>query len=296
MAPAVITIAESLRPWRNAGLEFVLDEHGLFAAGSVSDAAEQQAQGPVANQVFSQAGSGQGVSPQSRQSYPPQAARPQQAQPSHAQAYAARQKAAQNQPMQGQAPTQAPSQAHGAQPAGNVRAMGTSGLAVHPTSQPPEQWPAPWQAVWGKVKAPSAVVWTYWSLGDDLSGRANAERGALLRKIIGSLQLPAGSSAFWPVALPEVAPESGTDAGSELIAAPEIFLAGLRRARPRYCITFGSKALRTFAPNLGLAPYTFTQFLGHRLIALPDIDILLKNQGTVPAVIAFLKTAVTLRG
>lgn len=174
--------------------------------------------------------------------------------------------------------------------------MGTSGLAVHPTSQPPEQWPAPWQAIWGKVKSPSAVVWTYWSLGDDLSGRANAERGALLRKIIGSLQLPAGSSAFWPVSLPEVAATAESDAGSELIAAPEIFLAGLRRVRPRYCITFGSKALRSFAPNLGLAPYTFTQFLGHRLIALPDIDILLKNQGTVPAVIAFLKTAVTLRG
>lgn len=330
MAPAVVTIAESLRPWRNAGLEFVFDEHGLFAAASEHEAAQHaqpaqqvqqvqqgrpsyqpsgqlygQTSGPMSGQQSGQAygqppaqySSQAQPSPSYQQGQPAQGGRPQ-GQPSHAQAYAARQKAAQNQAPRSQpAPAQGgQAAARGQQPAGNVRAMGTSGLAVHPTSQPPEQWPAQWQAMWGKVKSPSAVVWTYWSLGDDLSGRANAERGALLRKIIGSLQLPAGSSAFWPVSLPEVAATAESDAGSELIAAPEIFLAGLRRVRPRYCITFGSKALRTFAPDLGLAPYTFTQFLGHRLIALPDIDILLKNQGTVPAVIAFLKTAVTLRG
>lgn len=293
-------LRESLRPWRNAGLEFVFDEYGVFEAAQQQAEAEQPAPRPqrMTAQPAAHGAGRRDMPPEAMphapsDSYgrqqPPRSSRDG-GQPSHARAYAERQKANVARAPHPGAPSAQSGQSRG--PASNVRPMGTGGLTVHPTAQPPEEWPAAWQAMWGKVRQPSPVVWTYWSLGDDLSGRANAERGALLRKIIGSLQLPAGSSSFWPVALPE----QGSDEGSELVAAPEIFLAGLRRVRPRYCITFGSKALRTFAPDAGLMPYTFTQFLGHRLIALPDIDILLTNQGTVPAVIAFLRTAVNLRG
>ncbi len=285
MAPATVTLCESLRPWRNAGLEFVFDEHGLFAAAQAEAAQESVPQQGHAQQ-YAQPQFHPQAQPQAQQQPQHQAQRSH-AQPSHATAYAERQRAARTAPAASGAKG-----AGGQQTAAPQRPSAAAGLAVHPTPQPPEEWPARWQAIWAKVRQPSPVVWTYWSLGDDLSGRANAERGALLRQIIGSLQLPAGSSSFWPVALPEEA----QDAGSELIAAPEIFLAGLRRVRPRYCITFGSKALKTFAPDARLMPYTFTQFLGHRLIALPDIDNLLTSQGTVPAVIAFLRTAVTLRG
>lgn len=290
-------LRESLRPWRNAGLEFLLDEHGVFAQASAHAVAQNETPAAPANATQNTAAGAHG-NPQAsrftRQSPAPQqvASQTPPAAQGHSQAFAARQQAERHQPH-------APAAPAAGTPSGNVRPRVANGLTVHPTALPPEEWPAPWQTIWNKAKVPSAVVWTYWSLGDDLSGRANAERGALLRKIIGSLQLPAGSSAFWPVALPQtVATPDGIPASElgELTAAPEIFLAGLRRLRPRYCITFGSKALKTFAPDAGLAPYTFTQFLGHRLIALPDIDILLKNQGTVPAIIAFLKTAVTLRG
>ncbi|GFM38560.1 hypothetical protein [Desulfovibrio psychrotolerans] len=326
MAVATVMLRESLRPWFNAGLEFVLDEHGLFAAARAQAAAGQGPVLPATSPVASpapypgahagqQTGSQPG-SPGSQEKPQPVAAR------------GAQPKGASNVTPTGQAGAQAGARR---QPPSSVRPPAQDGPAIHPTAVPPEEWPAQWQQIWGKVRVPSPVVWTYWSLGEDLCGTANPERGALLRRIIGALQLPAGSSVFWPVALPERssgtpdtpntpgtpntqgaaeasgAAGTGTPAGvtpvregtlaatPELIAAPEIFLAGLRRIRPRYCITFGSRALKSFAPATGLAPYTFTQFLGHRLLALPDIDILLKNPAPLPAVTAFLREAVKLR-
>ncbi len=325
-------LRESLRPWRNAGLEFLLDEHGLFAAqddcapdmaGTPPVAPSMEAKtgvpftpGPSPEHATRQSSSQpDSVPPHRRGGATPQpsARHSQQGSPAPRQNVPGTdgnpasplRHAAQSAPQRNVSPAGLPGQPNrhatghaSAQPAGANRP------AVHPTPQPPEEWPALWRQQWAKVRIPSPVVWTYWSLGEDLSGHAHAERGALLRQIIGSLQLPAGSSAFWPVALPVVAPPAPAEqmtqadkekASAELIAAPEIFLAGLRRIRPRYCITFGSRALKTFAPHAGLSPYTFTQFMGHRLLALPDIDILLADSSPLPAVIAFLRTAVSLR-
>jgi len=314
-------LRESLRPWFNAGLEFVLDEHGLFATAGAQAAAGQGQTLPATPSATSSVASPAPYTGQQTGTQPgPQSGSQEKPQPVAARG--AQPKGASNVTPTGQAGVQTGARR---QPPSSVRPPAQDGPAIHPTAVPPEEWPAQWQQIWGKVRVPSPVVWTYWSLGEDLCGTANPERGALLRRIIGALQLPAGSSVFWPVALPERSPAAphtpnvqgaaeaagaagtGTPAGvtpvregtlaatPELLAAPEIFLAGLRRIRPRYCITFGSRALKSFAPATGLAPYTFTQFLGHRLLALPDIDILLKNPAPLPAVIAFLREAVKLR-
>jgi hypothetical protein len=160
-------------------------------------------------------------------------------------------------------------------------------LVIHPTNKPPEEWPQQWQNYWSKVQIPSPVVWTYWALGDDLSGHADPKRREILKKLISSLNLPRGTSSFWPVA-------ASGEAADELTPAPEIFLAGLRRLRPRYSVVFGSKALKSFMPDSTLRPYLFTQFLGHRVIALPDVDYLVRSPSMLAPVIAFLRSSIRL--
>lgn len=193
-------------------------------------------------------------------------------------------------------PRQAAQPAPGAGLAETLPPVG-GGLAA--STLPPDQWAGPWRALLGKTPQPAPVLWTYWALGLDLSGCADAARRDTLRRILGALQQPKGSNAFWPVAMPETdgAAASSTPAeGSEALAAepvcdPALFLAGVERIAPRLVVVMGSKALRAFAPDLRARPYQQIPWRGRLLIVLPDMDNLIAAPATVEAVIAYLRTA-----
>ncbi|MFV0423028.1 hypothetical protein [Oleidesulfovibrio sp.] len=314
MAVANVALREDLRPWHNAGLNY------LFIDETVEAWLEE---GKKAQQAASPAGASQNVAAQTphvlRQSQSDSYAAPAPAQRAGQHGYtpqAATEHSSPQRPYSGTA-------ANGsAGPAGQQHRPAApqpprDNTALQPQTRPkytpqespdactmredkpeppqastlpPEQWPATWQAAWAKIPGPAPVVWTYWSLGDDLCGNANAERGALLRRIIGSLQLPRGTSAFWPVAMPPQNAQTDTDE-SGLVADPALFLAGIERIKPRRVFAFGSRALRSFAPHCGLRPYQFVHFNGFRLYAMPDIDYLLESPGPVDAVISCLRVA-----
>jgi hypothetical protein len=292
LAVANVAIREDLRPWYQAGVQhlFMDDavtawiEQGRREQQTAAPQASARAQAPAAGRPVHS--SGLSAAEETTPETPARSIRRQA-------------------PRAEKTPVQASS--------GNHSAFGQSGRASAPvrpvtheapaactmqedtppppqaSSMPPEQWPPQWQAAWSKIPGPAPVVWTYWSLGDDLCGNANAERGALLRKIIGSLRLPRGTSAFWPVALP--AAPAPDEHAAPLQANPEIFLAGINRIRPRRVFAFGSRALRSFAPHCGLRPYQFVHYNGFRLYAMPDIDYLLESPAPVEAVISCLKVA-----
>ncbi|WP_066854773.1 hypothetical protein [Halodesulfovibrio spirochaetisodalis] len=268
MASSTVVLSEQIRPWHNAGLRFLFDEDGSIAQtmadAHASAAASQPAQSSVAP-----------VQPQAPQQY-------QQSSPQQSREVA--QQPAQRHPQQAQQ-TQRAQRLAPQSSAVPPRSMPS--LVIHPTNKPPEEWPEQWQGYWSKVQVPSPVVWTYWSLGDDLSGHADPKRREVLKKLISSINLPRGTSSFWPVA-------ASGQVADDLTPAPEIFLAGLRRLRPRYSVVFGSKALKSFMPDSTLRPYLFTQFLGHRLIALPDVDYLVKSPSMLAPVVAYLRTAIRL--
>lgn len=188
---------------------------------------------------------------------------------------------------------------------GQAEGQAAAQAVPRPAPIPPEQWPAPWRELLAKTPATAPVVWTYWALGLDLSGCAEATRRDTLRRILGALQQPRGSNAFWPVALPDTRsdtqpatpPDGQTDSvagaqeGSEPVPAPELFLAGVDRIAPRLVVVMGSKALRAFAPELRARPYQQLPWRGRLLIVLPDMDNLVTAPATVEAVIAYLRTA-----
>ncbi|BFR50282.1 hypothetical protein RVX_R33430 [Nitratidesulfovibrio sp. HK-II] len=170
---------------------------------------------------------------------------------------------------------------------------------------PLQQWPTQWRDLFARTPQPAPVLWTYWALGLDLSGCADAARRDTLRRILGALQQPKGSNAFWPVAMPdtpaaslpadaESAPDAPNDApniGPDVVADTALFLAGLERIAPRLVVVMGSKALRAFAPDLRARPYQQIPWRGRLLIVLPDMDNLIAAPATVEAVIAYLRTA-----
>jgi len=165
---------------------------------------------------------------------------------------------------------------------------------------PPERWPAAWRELFTKTPQPAPVLWTYWALGLDLSGCADAARRDTLRRILGALQQPKGSNAFWPVAMPDAEASLPRDVGSspnalpvapDVVADTALFLAGLERIAPRLVVVMGSKALRAFAPDLRARPYQQIPWRGRLLIVLPDMDNLIAAPATVEAVIAYLRTA-----
>lgn len=278
MAASTVVLSEQIRPWHNAGLRFLFDEDGSIAQAMTdaqAAASAQPASSPVAPaqqapQQYQQTSHQQPAASQSQK----QVVQPSQQKPQAASSAQTSQQRPQSSAQQGQRA-----------PAVPPRAMPS--LVIHPTNKPPEEWPQQWQNYWSKVQIPSPVVWTYWALGDDLSGHADPKRREILKKLISSLNLPRGTSSFWPVA-------ASGEAADELTPAPEIFLAGLRRLRPRYSVVFGSKALKSFMPDSTLRPYLFTQFLGHRVIALPDVDYLVRSPSMLAPVIAFLRSSIRL--
>ncbi|MDR0828173.1 MAG: hypothetical protein LBN33_09935, partial [Desulfovibrio sp.] len=62
-------------------------------------------------------------------------------------------------------------------------------------------WHESWKKIYSRTpKAP--LIWTYVELGLDLSGQGDPRRSQFLKELIARLDLPRGSSAFWPLCLP----------------------------------------------------------------------------------------------
>ena len=105
------------------------------------------------------------------------------------------------------------------------------------------QWPALWQQAFAKAK-PAPILWSYATLGEDLGGKANPARGTCLRGIIGSLQLPKGTSSFWSPAV--------LNAQGQLEESSALFLSGVKLLNPKLVIAIGQDLLEFFAPKVSL--------------------------------------------
>lgn len=170
---------------------------------------------------------------------------------------------------------------------------------------PPEQWPQVWQSCLASTLSSAKgapVLWTYWALGEDLSGAPNAPRRDILRHILGELNLPRGTHCFWPIAMPSTEPavasqgidiqeNINTQSSISLEANAPIFLAGLNILSPRVCVVMGSKALKTILPNTKTGPFQQTQYGRMLFLVLPDMDMLLDDNERIPRVVAYLRTA-----
>lgn len=180
-----------------------------------------------------------------------------------------------------------------------------SGMGPALANSDPTAWPLPWQELFSRTR-PAPVVWSYAELGVDLGIHPCKERSLLLRQLISHLHLPKGSSAFWPVWLPEN--HRGTSAdNSSLPTAQEgevltldcshngsqdFFQAGLRLLNPRLVILLGQQAVALTGLPLEIS-LSFTQQVagGILFVLLPDTAQLLATPALTDRTCLFLRSA-----
>ncbi|GAB7079466.1 hypothetical protein JCM14635_11390 [Megalodesulfovibrio paquesii] len=113
---------------------------------------------------------------------------------------------------------------------------------------------------------PPHMVWTYFSLGRDLLGDPHPGRRMVLRNVLQALAWPAGSVAFWPLAVPE--------AGRYAINI-RLFWRGLRLFGSKIVCCFGEDCKAVLSRELAtpLAPeQTVLRYRTGLFLFLPDLD------------------------
>lgn len=108
----------------------------------------------------------------------------------------------------------------------------------------PETWPAPWSLFFARVVKSPRFVFTYWELGQDLSGKGDPARSQLWRDLISSLSWPPGTVSFWPLSV---------FSQNSLLPELKMFHKGLKILCPERLVCFGGEAFQVLFPNESFA-------------------------------------------
>ena len=266
MAAFSLGSAPWLRPWAQQGLEYLVANEALPAPWSLSLAATQQAQHsqqqqPPARKPYGQRQATATAAGRTQAAAPLRQGRGQGASPLHntaQQEYHDRQSAAAG--NDGEAPLRPP------------RAAAAPALDT-------TLWPQAWQEFFSRAKA-GRVLWTYQFLGDDMGGKADPQRRALLNRLLKDMNLPAGTSTFWPCCLPQ-------HCGGA--ADPNIFWQGARALKARIVIVMGYKALRALGLPEGTSLWSQVRHEGCLVYVTPDVPLLLDQPQRYGPTLQFLR-------
>lgn len=266
-----VGLGPSLIPWQRAGVEFLLSQDAVPDVYSLCSTSRPPAVSVPA------------AAPRPAMARPPVAATPpagaRPASASTAQVAPATRSAAPSAARKREAADMTPD---------SFDSSGASS-ALLPPLLPVEQWPAAWQQRLSKT-APATVLWTYWSLGLDLSGHPNPERRALLQRLLADLGHPAGTHSFWPTALPDPAlVQEGPE--TLLHANPQVFWSGVHALKARALVVMGSPAAKALELPPRLRPFQQTRHHGRLVVVLRDVDFLVQEVQRYDAVREFLRQA-----
>ncbi|WP_156907897.1 hypothetical protein [Desulfovibrio cuneatus] len=287
MALNSVTLMELLRPWRGAGITHLLalPEPGDPTPEELEAQEQPQAleAGPAGHLVpaagpVSPVGiehTPPGLAPTSPTPSPPANAKEGRPIPSH---LLPPQPASRGQQPQGHgassrlnAPGQVEATPDTAHPA--AQALPAPNTELH-------TWPESWQALWQRTR-PASIVWSYPALSQDLAGQGSPERSQLMRGLIGSLALPKGSSAFWPLTAHQ---DSGT------CHMPAAFAGAITRLAPQVVVFMGASALPLSGFALTLSfPFTQQVLGGKMFLLLPETETLIADAAAKARAAAFLR-------
>ena len=181
-----------------------------------------------------------------------------------------------------------------------VKAPARADAQAQKDSSPPvsRSCPGAWRSLLERTN-PAPILWTYAELGEDLAGRGDKERSACLRRLIGSLQLPKGSSAFWPACFfspdgGEKAPASLDEEESAPGVAGSFFQAGLRHLAPRVVIMLGDSIVKLSGLELSInVPFTQQIHGGILYVLLPGFNAILAKPPLEERAGVFLRAALS---
>lgn len=155
------------------------------------------------------------------------------------------------------------------------------------------EMPEEWRRLLARTQA-APLLWTYAELGSDLSSQSNDEgsrmRSQTLRNLIGSLNLPKGSSCFWPITL-------RTD-WAEILGQGQqasdtcFFRFGLTQIAPKSVVLFGHHSVALSGLVLALRlPFTQQIVQGKLIVLLPSFADLQHSEPAQTKAAAYLRSA-----
>ena len=140
------------------------------------------------------------------------------------------------------------------------------------------QWGEDWQALWNRLNMPPRpmVLWTYASLGQDLTQAADPARRKVLGGMLAELHHPKGTHVFWPYSLP----------GAE--NCPEIFWSAVSLLAPRALLILGSDARDMLGLPKSLRPFCQERVRGRMVIQLHRPENLASDSAAFRSSVVFL--------
>ncbi len=151
----------------------------------------------------------------------------------------------------------------------------------------PEIWVSAYKNTLNKLPIPSVkpqVLWSYADLVYDLHKLGDPSRGELLRNLIKHLEMPRGSSVFWPTAVLDDKQAKCTNS--------QIFYSGLCALNPKAIFILGTSALQDISLPLHFkASYSQQIFQGRMYILLPEWQDL-QQLSQFRTACAFLRTII----
>lgn len=151
-------------------------------------------------------------------------------------------------------------------------------LLIMPQALPVENWPETWLAIKNRRPLPPSplVLWTYFGLGEDLTGLPDESRKKVIVRILMELRHPGGTHVFWPCNLP------GEENGAAL------FWSGVKLLNPRVLLLFGSDARDVLAMPKTLFPFCEERVHGRLVVQMPRPQALADNEPSFQRVLVFL--------
>lgn len=150
---------------------------------------------------------------------------------------------------------------------------------------------------------PGLVAWTYWDLGQDLTGtrgngrdgegavQTRATRRDFLARLLHDLGHPAGTHTFWPACLPEMAENAAStgEVGMLFAPHPEAFWSGVAHLGCRAVIVMGSAAVRAVGLPGTVRPFGQLRWRGQLVLVLREVESLAQDTSRYGPTLAFLR-------
>ena len=151
----------------------------------------------------------------------------------------------------------------------------------------PKHWPGYWQSLLERTPRSPEVVWTYPSLSRDLGGTADSAHRDFLRRLLGDMGMPRGTNAFWPLNVYPYPPDGGEDS-----IDASMFLSGVDVLDPDMVVLMCGKAPTELGlGGLGLLMPTIIR--GRRFVVTPHVDNLILQPRRYAQLVTFLKGLIT---
>lgn len=137
-----------------------------------------------------------------------------------------------------------------------------------------------WTDYWNKAAKNPKVIFTYYELGQDLSGGADPQRRVFLKKFLTRLSWPAGTTTFWPV---------GAFHDNIIHVDADLFWRGAVKLMAGYLACFGQRALDVVCPGASIGQVVMKNDI--LVYALPDLaDLIAMDESNLESAIRDLSS------